>query len=199
MITGLVLDSGRFFEKLVEEAFDERGLKTDPYMKIYVVDILKYYLFVENLYDQKDSVGRRSRKPLAEILLSTDKMGTKQRLEKLKKLADSSLYISGFFSDSFQRKIIDIDYYVDIGKLAYNSLAHGVEEDLFSELYREISNQFMTLVDALSFISQKAEITDKKNLLRTMDVYAKTGSSLREKDLAEKGVFSGSTKSDWKQ
>jgi len=100
-----------------------------------------------------------------------------------------SLYISGFFSDSFQRKIIDVDYYVDMGRMAFESLAKDVEEDTFSKLFRDISVQFMSLVDVLSLISQKAKMTDDENILRMMDVYSKTGSSFVGETLAEKGVF----------
>ncbi len=199
MVTGLVLDSNQFFKDMVEEAFIQCKLKTGLYIRIYLIDVLKHYLCVGNLYDKKDSSGRKTRQTLSETLLTVHNLGPKERFEKLKGLADSSLYISGFFSDSFQRKIIDIDYYIDIGKLAYQTLAQDVEEDSFAKLYREISNQFIDLVDVLSFISQKAEITDKGNILRTMDVYAKTHSPLREEALVEKGVFHRPKKSYLKQ
>ncbi len=199
MVTNLVMDSNRFFKDVVEEAFIQCQLKADLYIRVYLVDILKHYLFIGNLYDRKDSSGRKTRKTLAENLLTVSKMKPKERFEKLKGLADSSLYISGFFSDSFQRKIIDIDYYIDVGKLAYQTLAQDVEEDAFSKIYNEISIQFVNLVDVLSFISQKAEITDRENLLRTMDVYAKTRSPLREEVLMEKGVFNCPKKGHLKQ
>ena len=108
MVTNLVMDSNRFFKDVVEEAFIQCQLKADLYIRVYLVDILKHYLFIGNLYDRKDSSGRKTRKTLAENLLTVSKMKPKERFEKLKGLADSSLYISGFFSDSFQRKIIDI-------------------------------------------------------------------------------------------
>ena len=199
MVTGLVMDSNQFFKDVVEEAFTRCQLKAGLYVRIYLVDILKHYLFVGNLYNKKDSSGRKTRETLAETLLTVNKMKPKERFEKLKSLADSSLYISGFFSDSFQRKIIDIDYYIDIGRLAYQTLAQDVEEDTFSKLYNEISNQFIDLVDVLSFISQKAEMTDRENLLRIMDVYTKTHSSLREEILVEKGVFNRPKKNHLEQ
>ena len=198
MVT-LALDSNQFFKDVVEEAFTRCKLKTGLYVRIYLTDILKHYLFIGNLYNRKDSSGLKTHDTLAETLLRVNKMGPKERFERLKGLADSSLYISGFFSDSFQRKIIDIDYYIDIGKLAYQTLAQDVEEDTFAKLYKEISNQFINLVDVLSFISQKAEMTDRENLLRTMDVYAKTHSPLREEVLVEKGVFHRPKKNYLKQ
>ena len=189
MATQLILDSNEYFYKTVDEAFQERKFQTYPHVKTYMVDILKHYLVVENLYDQEDLSGKKTRKTMAELFLIANQSGGKERFEKLKKLGDHSLYISGFFSDSFQRKIIDVDYYVDMGKMAFQSLSNDVEEDTFSKLFKDISIHFVNLVDVLSLISQKAKITDEENILRMMDVYAKTGSSLMGETLAEKGYF----------
>src|SRR6056297_1710908 len=110
MSTQLILDSNDFFNTLVEEAFAERKVTTYPQIQTYVVDVLKHHLFIENLYDDEDASGKKTRKTLAELFLQAGQESKEQRLGKLKTLGDRSLYISGFFSDSFQRKIIDVDY-----------------------------------------------------------------------------------------
>lgn len=199
MAAKLIFDSHQYFVNTVEDAFRERKFDTYPQVKIYIVDVLKHYLVTENLFDEQDQSGKKTRKTLAELLLTANNSGAKEKFKKLKSLGDSSLYISGFFSDSFQRKIIDVDYYVDIGKIAYDSLSRNVEEDTFSRMYKEISVQFLSLVDVLALISKKAKITDEENILRMMDVYAKTGSSLIEETLAEKGVLNRPPKSQIKQ
>ncbi len=199
MSANLIFDSNQYFHAIVGEAFQERKLETYPHVKTYIVDVLKHYLVTENLYDQQDSSGKKTRKTLAEMLLKANQAGQKERFEQLKKLGDSSLYISGFFSDSFQRKIIDIDYYVDMGRMAYDSLAINVDEDTFSKLYKEISLKFMALVDVLSLISQRSKMMDQENILRMMDLYSKTGSSLAEENLNEKGVFTRLDKGQLKQ
>ena len=198
-MSAIILDSQEHFYEMVEEAFEERSVDTYPHVKAYVADLLKHYLVTENLYDQEDDSGKRTRETLAEQLLTAGSSQSNQKIEKLKKLGDSSLYISGFFSDSFQRKIIDVDYYVDMGKIAYDSLSSSVHEDTFSKLYREISVKFIDLMDALSFISKKANMMDEENILRLMDVYTKTGSPLIEQTLVEKGVFNIPTKKQMKQ
>lgn len=136
---------------------------------------------------------------MAEMYLSANQLSRRERAENLKKVGDSSLYISGFFSDSFQRKIIDVDYYVDMGKMAFESLAKDIEEDTFSKLFNDLSQQFLNLVDVLAVISQKAKMTDAENVLRMMDVYSKTGSHRIGETLAEKGYFNSSTRKQTKQ
>ena len=199
MSTQLILNSNEYFYTLVDDAFKERKIQTYPQVKTYIVDVLKHYLLVENLYDQEDYSGKKTRKTMAEMFLSANQGGRKERVEKLKKLGDCSLYISGFFSDSFQRKIIDVDYYVDMGKMAFDSLSQDVEEDTFSKLFKDLSLHFVKFVDVLSLISQKAKITNEENILRMMDVYAKTGSTLMGETLAEKGVFNCDTAKQTKQ
>lgn len=199
MSTQLIFDSNAYFQAIVNEAFEDRRIDTRPQIKTYIVDVLKHYLCVENLYDEEDLSGRKTRKTMAEMYLSANQLGGRGRTEKLKKVGDTSLYISGFFSDSFQRKIIDVDYYVDMGRMAFGSLAQDVGEDTFAKLFRELSEQFLNLVDVLALISQKAKITDEENILRMMELYAKTGSNLLGETLAEKGYFNSSTAKKTKQ
>ncbi|MCB0378493.1 MAG: hypothetical protein KDD33_08380 [Bdellovibrionales bacterium] len=199
VVATIILDSKDYFFEVVDQAFAERKVDTYPFVKSYVVEILKHYLVTENLYDSEDDQGRKTRKTLAELYLESSDQQPSIKVEMLKRLGDSSLYISGFFSDSLQRKLIDVDYYVDMGKLAYESLAHSVNEDTISKLYREISIKFLILVDALSLISKRAKIMDEENVLRMMDLYAKTGSPLLQETLVEKGVFSPEIKKQSKQ
>lgn len=199
MSTQLILDSNQYFQTVVEDAFNERRLDSSPYVKTYIVDVLKHYLVVENLYDQKDQSGKKTRQTIAEMYLGAKQLSRRERTEQLKKLGDSSLYISGFFSDSFQRKIIDVDYYVDMGRMAFDSLSSDVDEDTFSKLFKDLSLHFLNLVDVLALISQKAKIMDEENVLRMMDVYSKTGSSLLGETLAEKGFFNSSKGKQTKQ
>jgi hypothetical protein len=193
MATQLIFNADAYFQTVVDDAFKDRRIETRPQIKTYLVDILKHYLSVENLYDVEDGTGKKTRTTMAEMYLRANQLGARGRAESLKKVGDTSLYISGFFSDSFQRKVIDVDYYVDMGKMAFDSLAHDVSEDTFAKLFQELSEQFLNLVDVLAVISQKARITDEENVLRMMDVYARTGSNLMGEALAEKGYFHSSS------
>ena len=199
MSSVLILNTDSYFYTSVEEAFQERNVEAIPHVKTYLAEILKHYLITKNLYDEIDPSGKMTRKTMAEMLLIAGQSKQQERFELLKRLGDSALYISGFFSDSLQRKIIDVDYYVDMGKMAFESLSKDVEEHTFAHLYMQLSEKFLILVDILSLISQKSKMTDDENILRMMDVYAKTGSSRLEESLAEKGIFQRPDKKQLKQ
>jgi hypothetical protein len=106
----------------------------------------------------------------------------------LKRLGDGALYVSGFFGDSLQRKVVDVDYYIDMGSSAYHSLSKEMYEDTFAQLYREIAVKFNVFVDVFSIISRKT-MGSEDNVLRLMELYAKTDSPVARDRLTEKGLF----------
>ena len=57
---------------------------------------------------------RRRRAAGVRLARALDGGGAEQRAS-LKQIGDVSLFISGFFSDSLRRKLVDVDYYVSIG------------------------------------------------------------------------------------
>lgn len=177
----LILDLKTFFNELVTEALEQRKLKTLPMVSKYLVDLLQYYTVSENLDNNPT---------LAEMYLTALQEESLQiRTEKLKKLGDRSLYISGFFGDSLKRKVVDIDYYAEIGGRAYDCLSKEVREDMYSKVYGEIAYRFLDFVDVLTFISQKSFVQSNEDLLRLYDRYVHTGSELAKEQLLEKGLL----------
>lgn len=197
--TDLILMAPReHFVQLVDEAFLERKTTTFPFVKSYIVDLLTHFLFSENLWNHQDASGKKRKKMLAEMLLSANQAEPGVRARTLKELGDHSLYVSGFFGDSLQRKIIDVDYYVNMGRTAYDSLAGSVEEDTFAALYREIAQKFIVFVDVLTIISSRSGLTESENLLRQVEVYSKTGSPHLGEALVAKGLLNWADKKPFK-
>ena len=111
-----------------------------------------------------------------------------ERNELLKKLADRSLYISGFFGDSLQRKLVDVDYYVDMGGMAYGALATTVRENSRARVYSELAQRFFDFVEVLTHISSETHLQNEENLLRLFEMYEKTGSEVAREKLVSKGL-----------
>ena len=153
--------------------------------------MLQFYLDAKNLFDEEktDESGRKKPQTLAELFLTAHQSEHSQKVGLLKKLADKSLYISGFFSDSLQRKIIDVDYYVDMGGAAFASLADCTKEDTRAHTYNIFSRRFGDFVDVLSVLSQKSQLQSNQNILRIYDRYLKTGSDLDRAKLIEMGLL----------
>lgn len=186
----ILLESSReFFADKVEDAFKRLKFEPLPLSRRYLIDLLNHYMFSNNLFPKDDETGRAKRQTLAELYLQAQNSPTPVRIDLLKKLGDSSLYISGFFGDSLNRKIVDIDYYVDMGGVAYSALASSSADEQASQVFGEFSVRFPQFVDVLTFISQESMIQTNGDLLKLYDRYMATGSKLAEEQLLEKGLL----------
>jgi hypothetical protein len=190
----LILSSKLFFEEAVDSAFKQLKIKTFPLVQTYLVSVLDYYLVMDNLFEKSDKTGRYDQKMLSELYLEAGTLSKEKKLETLKQLGDSSLYMSGFFGDSLSKKIIDLDYYVDMGGAAYGDLSTITRDDIYSRLYKEISYRFVEFMDAFSLISQNSMIQSNKDLLKLYDKYLSTGSELAKEQLAKEGILNAQSK-----
>ncbi len=169
-----------YFSELVHSALAKRRLNTQPAVSQYLVSLLETYLNVEMI---------KTDATLAETLLRAQLAEKKVKTEMLKRLGDTSLYVSGFFGDSLRRKIVDIDYYADIGGTAYGYLASEASDESLAHTYKEFSLRFLEYVDLLTYISQNSMIQSNQDLLRLYERYVMTGSELAKEQLLEKGLL----------
>lgn len=192
--TSLLVDSKSFFSELIESGIQSRRITATPIIKSYLVEMLEFYLDARNLFlDPLDESGKRVPQTLAEMYLEAQNAEAQRRIELLKRLADKSLYLSGFFGDSLSRKVVDIDYYANMGGAAYGALASFSRKDERSAVYKTFSEQFINYVDVLTHASQKSFIKTDESVLRLYEKYLRTGSQLARERLIEMGVTSVST------
>ncbi len=190
MNRNIILSSRDFFSQEVELACQERKVEAYPQVKSYLVELLEFYLDARNLHeDEKDELGRRRPTTLSEMFLVAQNSDPITRFELLKKLGDRTLYLSGFFSESLARKIIDVDYYVEMGGLAYDQLSNLSKQDTLAKVYSVFSQRFIQFSDVLQHISQKNQKLDDQGILKLYDRYLKTGSDYAKEELLKRGVL----------
>jgi hypothetical protein len=170
-----------YFKELVEGALSHQRLATQELTAFYVVQLLTSFL--QRPVTSADADGR----PLALRLAQALEGGGTQQRESLRQIGDVSLFISGFFSDSLHRKLVDVDYYVSIGGCAYNALSR-VETDTFSPVFAELGEKFVGFVDVLSEVSERTSCSSNGDLLRLYEKWLKTGSPRSGQLLVERGV-----------
>src|SRR5256712_4549249 len=170
-----------YFKELVDGALSHQGLATQELTAYYVVQLLA------SLLQRGIAQGQEDATPLAvRLARALDSGGVKQRAS-LKEIGDVSLFVSGFFSDSLNRKLVDVDYYVAIGGSAYNALSR-VETDTFSPVFAELGTKFVGFVDVLTEVSERSSCTSNTDLLRLYEKWLKTGSRRSGQLLVERGV-----------
>jgi hypothetical protein len=167
-----------YFKELVDGALAHQGLAANELTAYYVVQLLAGFL--QRPADADDS-------PLFCRLAQALESGGLRQRASLKQIGDLSLFVSGFFSDSLNRKLVDVDYYANIGGFAYNALSR-FETDTFSPVFAELAEKFVGFVDVLSEVSERSSCASNSDLLRLYEKWLKTGSRRSAQLLAERGV-----------
>jgi len=169
-----------YFKELVDGALSHQGLATQELTAYYVVQLLASFT-------QRPALDMPDEAPLAVRLARALESGGVRQRASLKEIGDLSLVVSGFFSDSLNRKLVDVDYYVAIGGSAYNALSR-VETDTFSSVFAELATKFVGFVDVLTEVSERSSCTSNADLLRLYEKWLKTGSPRSGQLLVERGV-----------
>lgn len=168
-----------YFKELVDGALEHQHVETSEHTAFYIVQLLAN--FIQRAADDGDDL------PLAiRLARALESGGTRQRVG-LKEIGDRSLFVSGFFSDSLNRKLVDVDYYCTIGGYAYHALSR-VERDVFSPVFAELGEKFLAFVDVLNEVSERTSCASNADLLRLYERWLKTGSARSGQLLVDRGV-----------
>jgi hypothetical protein len=168
-----------FFHDSVQTALRQQRVAVDEQTEHYVVNVLTMFARSEELYEQTPE-GVRLR-PLAHMLAEASEAPTPhKRDETLRRLGDVSLFVAGFFAQSFARKLVDVDYHIAMGGRAYGTLAEsmrgGVRGQVFSAVFMELAQKFQRMVDVLNDVAEMAYRHSDKDILRLYEIWLKTGS-----------------------
>ncbi len=186
----IVVETPReFFVDKIGSALKRLRFEPLPASRFYLVGVLERFMFVHNLFPTSEDTGKARRETLAELYFRAQNSPHPKSLDLWRQLADSSLYISGFFGDSLNRKLVDLEYYADMGGVAYAALSSFTNDQETAQMYDEFSTRFPEFVDVLTYISQDAMIQTNGDLLKLYDRYLSTGSRLAEEQLVEKGLL----------
>ena len=170
-----------FFQDEVERAFREEGLAPGVAVEHYVVQLLAGY-----------AVRQIESTPLALRMLAAAEAPPPERRRHLRRIGDTSLYVSGFWSDSLEGRVVDVDYYIEMGGTAYGELAReGVRSsaDPLGEVFGELAGNFVRFVGALALISRRvATPTSDRDILRLYRQWQRTKSANAAARLAALGV-----------
>src|SRR5579864_6480014 len=167
-----------FFKDELHGALEKQQLAVEDQTEHYVVNLLTLFSRSEALYEQTSGGPRL--KPLVVMLSEAlEARSAEHRNRGLQRLGDVSLFIAGFFAQSFARKLIDIDYHISMGGRAYATLAETLSRgrsSVLGNVFSELAEKFQPMVDALNEVSETSYAHSDKDILRLYEVWLKTGS-----------------------
>lgn len=168
-----------YFRDLVESALHHQHLTVRELTSYYVVNLLAGAVHRDqSALADDEALGVR----FARALQSG---GAAQR-DGLRRVGDTSLFVSGFFSDSLNRGLVDIDYYMQLGERAYGSLAHN--DETLGDVFDELADKFAAMVDVLTEVSEQTALTSNGDVMRLYERWLRTGSRRTGSQLVARGI-----------
>ncbi len=181
-----------FFHESMDSALAANKVVLDDHTAHYVVSLLTLFSRSEALYELTPE-GPAIR-PLAGMLAdAVDAQTEAERNTTLQRMGDVSLFMACFFADGLRSAVLDIDYYVYMGGGAYRSLSVHLRRNFrghaLCDIFVELSEKFQDMVDILNEMRESACAMTDENLLRTYELWLRTGSRRAERMLKQSGVY----------
>ena len=166
-----------FFHEAVCSALRNQRVETSESTEFYLVNLLSE--FSNSTLDDE---------PLALRLVAAATAAPEERARSLRTVGDHSLYVSGFFADSLQRSLVDVEYYIQIGGTAYSQLARMPERGTTHQVFLELSGKFARFVDVLAEVSE-GSLSSNLSVVQLYERWLRTGSEVIARRLRAHGVI----------
>lgn len=168
------LELNNFFRTKVEKTVKNQGVRFSDITVEYLAHLLYSTSFdsdIKNIY-------------LFDIYNKA--VNAKSQLEQYefyRYLGDHTLIVTGYFPESLNSKIVDKEYYISMGKLAYGSLSH------YSGPYKEIAYKYNQCVSVFNEISELNKFHNFSNIPGLYEMWLSTKSSAIKGLLTELGMI----------
>jgi len=180
-----------YFQDSVSSAVERQHQDMLPETVFYLANLLNDFTRTSRLFD-KYTEGN-STPALAMIYAeAVEARSRRERNVCLKRLGDLSLFVSGLFSYSLHRSLVDVDYYVAMGGNAYSYLAENTRNTrnslAFCEIYNELADKFVAAIDILTEVGDQMSSRNNRDIMRLYEIWQRTGSQLAANRLRKEGI-----------
>ena len=146
------------FRDLVRDAMATQQVQSSETTEFYLVQLLEAFARPghPDLFDP----------PLALDYLQAFHLPAAERYEKLKRVADTALFVTGVFVDSLERSLVGPEYYAAIGRNAYARLSAQSSRTALAALFEELAGRFPEFARVLMEISAQELFRREQDTLR---------------------------------
>ena len=189
----LIVQPKEFFRDLVSKAMSDSCSQVNHDIEFYLVNLLCDFIEptkIKTTHGEIDILDT----PLATLLQMALESKHEEQKVILKALGDTSLYVSGYFQDYFNKKSFDPNYFIALGSNAYSNLSNlskqKKREQPFSHLYQTLSENFRNCVEIVAVVSDSCEPPKTSScLLNLYDRWQKFPSKRLLKKLVDAGIL----------
>lgn len=180
-----------FFHESIIDSVSSQNVDVCEETVVYMTQLLTQYVRSEELFEQdEDGVQLR---PLAMLYCQAAAASDhKARRDRLKKLGDLALFVSGWFANCLERRRVGVGYYIQMGECAYDSLSESCGESVrgrvFARIFQDLASHFTELRDVISEIHMTVDSRSDSDLLGLYDLWQRSGSSRAAELLRAEGI-----------
>lgn len=180
---------GYFFEGL--NSLNKKSLCPVPESVIfYSSDVLDKFALSQDFFEVSD--GKVREKILGIKLLEATQMSRDDQRRVYKEVADMSLMVCGYFAESTNKKLVDTNYYAQIGKTAYSHLDSMSPRFLdIPSFYQMFATCFESMTTLMSILASESRQGVENNLIFKK---ALRDEALTEKEMLVSGIYSSPTR-----
>jgi hypothetical protein len=172
-----ILDSSELsqWQTLVHEAEQDYGCRLDETMQSYLVFTLMRFSRNQRL----------NAKALAIEYLESLQLTPGLRNDQLRDIGDQCLLVSGLYPQSAEKRLVGVNYYVNLGRTAYQHISSFTQQGI-AELYQQLAESFILLMDLLQTIRQYS--TPALQPIAALELWSRTGSRTAFKQTSKNGI-----------
>jgi hypothetical protein len=176
-----------FFRDQVTEALRSLDVRTEEATEHYLVNLLAGYAVSARIQEMCT--------PFVELLAKAVAVSGPERVNRMRSLGDSALFVSGFFSDSCDRRGITQPYVIAIGARAYGEVGR-VRPSIASdggpanEVFVELADRFEAFSRVLDEVREQTAMCTDGELVRLYERWCATRSPKLFRRLHRRGVGS---------
>lgn len=180
-------DLRNFFILELKSVIEKHNLSVKDHSVFYVASLLSKNIEAGQFF-QLGPDGKPSETLLTELYLQYLQARDEEKKVILQRLGDLCLMVSGYFSESIKRKVVDIGFYFGMGGSAYYNLSTMMQEKQSKETFDELSSKFESFSNVLGEMSERCGVQSNKDVLRLYERWITTGSDRLKSLLNEKGI-----------
>lgn len=175
-----------FFRELVDDVVNDRGFETSEASEIYVVSLLTDAA-------HSPSAIQKTEQPFGVRLATAMNASGGERFERLRRLGDDVLFVSGFFSEHLETRGLPPDYVAAVGQSAYGGAASMLRAHVKGpQVFDELSDKFAMFVELLRHVADSLStvaLKDEADVLGLYERWQRSRSHVLAKALLELGLI----------
>ncbi|GJL81269.1 MAG: hypothetical protein DHS20C01_09030 [marine bacterium B5-7] len=148
-----------YFHDSISTILDKNESDVGDDTRAYLINLLQHFSRSDRFFEWFEQ--RTTLRPLALLYgEAVQARNVSERRAMLRRLGDVALFVAGIFRPSLERKVVGVDYYINMGGGAYDSLsdslAHTGKSSLNWQTFKELAGNFETIVDVLDEFAESS-------------------------------------------